>query len=207
MKHSFRIVWGHLLVAIVLAAISPMVQAQTEEQAGDLAKAAQNPVADLISLPLQNNTFFGIGPDDDTANVLNIQPVIPFKLSPDWNLITRTIAPLIYVPGLTSGLRDLPEGEESDDDHTFGLGDLNLTLFASPAKPGKFIWGIGPSLTLPTATDDQIGAEKWSAGPSLVVLATPPPRVVGLTSRPPFCEKWAWHRSTELSICPHQFSQ
>ncbi|MDH3602759.1 MAG: hypothetical protein OEU26_24370 [Candidatus Tectomicrobia bacterium] len=91
-------------MAILLAAVAPIVGAQTSEKAGNLAKAAQNPVADLISLPLQNNTFFGIGPDDDTANVLNIQPVVPLKLSPDWNLITRTIAPLIYLPDLTRGV-------------------------------------------------------------------------------------------------------
>jgi hypothetical protein len=78
--------------------------AQTAAKTGDLAKAAQNPVADLIRVPLQNNTLYGLGPDDDTANVLNIQPVIPFRLSPDWNLITRTIVPLIYLPDLTTGL-------------------------------------------------------------------------------------------------------
>jgi hypothetical protein len=134
----------------------------------DLAKAAQNPVADLISLPLQNNTNFGVGPGDDVQNVVNIQPVIPFKLSEDWNLITRTIAPVIYQPELVPGT-----GSE------FGLGDINTTLFLSPAKPGGVIWGVGPIFSFPTASDKVLGSEKWSAGPSAVALTIRGPWVVG----------------------------
>jgi hypothetical protein len=101
----------------------------------ELAKAAQNPVADLISLPFQNNTNFGYGPDDEIQNVLNIQPVVPFHLSENWNLITRTIAPVICQSEVVEG-----SGDE------FGLGDINLTAFflrkappkASPGVPGRF---------------------------------------------------------------------
>ena len=85
----------------------------------------------MISLPLQNNTNFGIGPDDDTQNILNIQPVIPLELSEDWNLITRTIAPVIYQP-------EIVEGSGSE----FGLGDINATLFFSPAEAGKITWAL-----------------------------------------------------------------
>ena len=154
------------------------VQAADEDQ---LRKAAQNPIADLISLPFQNNTFFGIGPNDDTVNVLNIQPVIPFHLNSEWNLVTRTIVPLLYVPDLVSGLPELPAGITGGD--TFGLGDINTTLFLSPAKPGIAIWGFGPSLTLPTATDELLGTRKWSAGPSVVILFMSKPWVYGALAR------------------------
>lgn len=163
-----------------LGVSAPLVAALAQDAAGELATAAQNPVANLISLPLQNNTFFGVGPDDDTANVLNIQPVIPVTLG-DWNLINRTIAPVIYLPDLTRGLESLPEG--IDGGSSFGLGDINHTVFVSPAQPGEVIWGIGPSITLPTATDDELGSEKWSAGPSAVVLITPKPWVAGALVR------------------------
>ena len=95
-----------------------------EDPQEELAKAAQNPVADLISLPFQNNTNFGYGPDDDIQNVLNIQPVIPFHLNENWNLITRTIAPLIYQPEVVADTGD-----------EFGLGDINFTAFFSPKRP------------------------------------------------------------------------
>lgn len=139
------------------------------EDTAELAKAAQNPVASMISLPLQNNTNFNVGPGDDVQNVLNIQPVIPLKLSEDWNLITRTIVPVIYQPELVKGTG----GSE------FGLGDINLTLFLSPAKPGKIIWGAGPAFSLPTANETILGTEKWSAGPSVVALKIQGPWVVG----------------------------
>lgn len=146
------------------------------QDTGALAKAAQNPVSDTISLPFQNNILFGVGPGDDTANVLNIQPVIPLQAG-QWNLINRTIMPLIYLPDLTDGLPELPEGIDSTS--KFGLGDINHTVYLSPAQPGKVIWGIGPSLTLRTATDKELGSEKWSAGPAAVALAMPKSFVVG----------------------------
>lgn len=159
----------------------------------DLAQKSQNPVSDLISLPFQNNTLFGIGPDDDTANVLNIQPVIPIRISQEWNLITRTIIPLIYLPDLTNGLPELPQGLPGDS--TFGLGDINFTGFLSPANPGKLIWGIGPSISIPTATDDILGTEKWSAGPSVVLLSTPSPWVYGVLVR----QLWSFAGEEERS--------
>ena len=171
-----------LFASAFLATI--ILTAHTATHAADedkLRKAAQNPIADLISLPFQNNTFFGVGPNDDTVNVLNIQPVIPFKLNSEWNLITRTIVPLLYVPDLVSGLPELPAGITGGE--TFGLGDINLSLYFSPAKPGKAIWGVGPSLTIPTATDELIGTRKWSAGPAGVVLFMPKPWVFGTLVR------------------------
>lgn len=92
----------------------------------DLAKATENPLASMISLPFQNNTNFGIGPDDDTQNILNIQPVWPFSLSEDWNFITRTIAPVISQPGVAPG-----------ESRTNGLGDVTFTGWVSPKNSGK----------------------------------------------------------------------
>jgi hypothetical protein len=155
---------------LVAAALLPLASTARAQDQADLAKAAQNPVAAMISLPFQNNTLFGVGPDDDTANVLNIQPVIPFTVG-DWNIVNRTIVPLIYLPELTNGLPELPEGVSGGS--TFGLGDINHSVYLSPVDSGPVIWGIGPSLTFPTATDKKIGTQKWSAGPAAVALAQP----------------------------------
>jgi hypothetical protein len=142
----------------------------------DLAAAAQNPIAAMVSMPFQNNTFFRTGPDNDVANVLNIQPVVPFNFG-DWNVITRTIVPLIYLPSVTDSLPDLPSGGESGDD--FGLGDINVSAFVSPVSEGKFTWGVGPSVSLRTATTDRVGTQKWSAGPTAVGLVIAKPWVAG----------------------------
>jgi hypothetical protein len=134
----------------------------------ELAKKTQNPVADLISVPFQNNFDFGVGTKDATVWILNIQPVIPIKLTEDWNVITRTIIPIINQPSPFPGV-----------DSAFGLGDINPSLFLSPAKPGAIIWGVGPVFTLPTATDSQLGSGKFSLGPTAVALTIQGPWVVG----------------------------
>jgi hypothetical protein len=134
-----------------------------------LAKAAQNPVADMISFPLQNNTNFGVGPNQRVQDVLNFQPVIPLHLNAKWNLITRTILPVVWQPNASQ-----PNGQG-----WYGLGDLNPSLFFSPAKSGKLIWGVGPALVFPTATAPQLGQGKVSAGPGVVALTTPGHWVIG----------------------------
>jgi len=133
----------------------------------DLAKKSQNPVSNMISVPFQNNTSFNVGPYNRTQNVLNIQPVWPFSLSPSLNLITRTIIPIISQP-------------IGESDSKFGLGDINFTAFFSPADPGKVIWGIGPTINFPTASNAVLGKEKWSVGPGLVLLTMPGKWVIGL---------------------------
>ncbi len=145
----------------------PVFPAHAQEDA-NLMQEARNPLADMISLPIQYEIYFGIGPDDDEAHVMTFQPVYPINLNEDWNLITRTLAPLVYIPGSVDGLNILPQGIGGNKE--FGLGDVNFTGFISPSKTGKYIWGIGPSITMPTATDELLGSEKWSAGPSAVVL-------------------------------------
>ena len=92
------------IAALLLCGVMTLGAVQAEsDDAGDLAKASQNPIGNMVSLPFQNNTSFGIGPDDAVSNVLNIQPVYPVSLSPNWNLVNRGIVPLIYreevVPG------------------------------------------------------------------------------------------------------------
>ena len=133
----------------------------------ELAKAAQNPIASLISLPFQNNTNFGLGPGDDTQNILNIQPVWPFSISENWKLITRTIVPVISQPGF---------GAQSREN---GIGDTTFTAFFSPQNSSAWTWGVGPVVLIPTATDDALGADEWGLGPSLVVLTMPGQWVIG----------------------------
>ena len=133
-----------------------------------LARATQNPVADLISLPFQNNTNLNYGPRDHTQNILNIQPVIPISLNADWNLITRTILPVISQPGLEPG-----QGT------TFGLGATQASVFLSPARPGEVIWGAGAVVQAPTVTNQALGSNIWGAGPSFVALTMQGPWVLG----------------------------
>jgi len=143
-------------------------------QTGDaeLAQELTNPVADLVTIPIQMNFDRNIGPADDGTKVTtNVQPVIPFQLSDDLNLITRTIVPVVYQDEIYPGA-----GSQ------FGLGDINLTLFLSPKKPtaSGLIWGAGPVLLLPTGTDDLLSAKKWGAGPAAVALALRGPWTVGV---------------------------
>jgi hypothetical protein len=138
--------------------------------AGDLAKAVQNPVASLVSVPLQNLTDFNIGPFGRNRNtVIQAQPVIPIRLNENWNLITRTIGALVYQPTVSQPSQG-----------TFGLNDINPSFFLSPAKAGKVIWGAGPTFLLPTASDDRLGTGKFSIGPGVVVLVQPGKWTLGL---------------------------
>src|SRR5581483_2726325 len=150
----------------------------------DLAKATQNPVSSLISVPIQNNSNFGIGPYDRIQNVLNIQPVIPFQLNENWNLIIRWIAPIIWQPAPGTANLEVygivantpayfaAQGLQKNVG-VFGFGDMTPTFFFAPSKPHKVIWGFGPEFVLPTANSQVLGQGKFSVGPSLVVLAQP----------------------------------
>ena len=147
------------LVAFFALASALGWPARADQSNEALAKAAQNPVANLISVPFQDNINFNYGPEEKTQNVLNIQPVIPVSLGSDWNLITRTILPVISQPGFFPG-----EGR------TNGIGDTQFTAFLSPAKSEGLIWGAGPILQLPTNNDKVLGNDRWGLGPSAVVL-------------------------------------
>ena len=169
-------------IKLALSALALLVTATTmayAQQGEDLREAAQNPIADLISLPFQNNTNFDIGRSENTQNVLNIQPVYPVHLNQSWNLITRPILPVISQPPFFSG-RELAALEEifgpGIGDTEFGLGDLTPEFFFSPRKPTLLapglgmVWGLGPVFQFPTATDDELGTGKWSAGPTFVIF-------------------------------------
>lgn len=163
-QHAVIRLLGSVLLGVVLFG-SPVWAQETE---GELAKKTQNPVSDLISIPFQNNANFGIGPNNRTQNVLNVQPVVPMTLNSEWNLITRTIAPIIKQPNLATINED-----------TWGLGDVNVTAFLAPAKSGPVMWGVGPSLQLPTGTDEATSTRKWAAGPSAVALTMQGQWVIG----------------------------
>jgi len=171
---------GAAALCLYLSVFFAKVQSAQAENMGDttqagkedLAQELTNPVADLITLPIQMNYDENIGPRDDGWKLqTNIQPVIPFTVNEDWNLITRTIVPVIHQ-------EDIFPGAGSQ----FGLGDINLSLFFSPKRPTSsgVIWGAGPVLLLPTATDDLLGAEKWGAGPAAVALTIHGPWTMGM---------------------------
>jgi hypothetical protein len=146
-------------------------EASTNAGTEALQKATQNPVASLISVPVQNNTNFGQNPGYRTQDVLNIQPVIPIGISKDWNLLVRWIAPVVWQP--------LPNQPGAPETGVYGLGDMTPTFFISPKKPGKLIWGVGPFFLLPAATNTDLGFGKFGIGPSVVVLMQPGHWTVG----------------------------
>ena len=150
-----------LPLAISALLLAVPTQAQSD-QAAELAKKLANPVASLISVPLQYNyDEYGGANDGAAVSKLVIQPVIPFSLNDDWNLITRTLIPLV-------DQADFPVDALNES----GLGDITPSFFFSPKAPtaGGWIWGAGPVFLLPTATADVLGTEKWGIGPTGVAL-------------------------------------
>ena len=147
-----------LIEALGLAAgsIAPAIAALSAEE---LAKLAQNPVANLVSVPFQNNTNYNTGPQNGTQNILNIQPVIPITLGKDWNLITRTIIPVISQPAFAP-----------TQDRENGVGDVQISGFLSPANAAGLIWGVGAIAQLPTHTNDRLGNDRPGLGPTAVAL-------------------------------------
>jgi hypothetical protein len=149
----------------------------TGENGEALRKAAQNPVASLISVPLQENWNFNIQPGGRTQNVLNVQPVIPLSVSGEWNLIVRWITPVVYQPV------SVPQESGSQvQNGYYGLGDMQPAFFLTP-KRSKVIWGAGPQLLLPTATKTgTLGQGKLGIGPTVLVLVQPGKWTVGALS-------------------------
>lgn len=153
----------HLFLGLATAAAFVIVPAagQAQTQADELARKLANPVAALISVPFQFNFDFGYGSEDGTRQNLTVQPVIPASVSENWNLITRIITPITNQNDVSG-----PSGNQ------FGLGDITPTFFLSPKAPtsGGLIWGVGPVFLLPTATADELGADKFGVGPSFLAL-------------------------------------
>lgn len=156
-----RILMG--LTALILLTGTPGLAQQSAEE---LAKAAANPLADLISFPIQNNTDFGLGPFDRSRNVLNVQPVIPLA---GGKIITRTIFPFVWLPDVTA----------ESGSFSSGLSDITFTAFYVLPNEGATMVGVGPVIDIPTGGELR-GSKKWSAGPSLVILAQPGGWTVGL---------------------------
>jgi len=159
-----------LFIAMVASALVTPARAQ-DDHAAELAKKLANPVASLISVPVQYNyDEYGGANEGAAVSTLNIQPVIPFSLNEDWNLITRTIVPLI-------DRQDFPLAAMNES----GLGDIVASQFFSPKSPtaGGWIWGVGPVELLPTATDEVLGGERWGLGPTAVALKQSGPWTVG----------------------------
>jgi hypothetical protein len=172
MKSNLKLI-THLTVLLSIVALpfsslnaAPRPHTPTDKSSHtELAKAAQNPVASMISIPFQGDFNFGTGAGSDAQYIGLIEPVIPQKLSEDWNWIHRGIIPVpMYQPGLNSA---------------WGMGDIQYEGFFTPAKPGKLIWGVGPYINFPTGTDDVLTSGKWSAGPALLAMSMPGHWVVG----------------------------
>jgi hypothetical protein len=142
--------WTTAVLAAATAAVTPV---RAEMSADELAKIAQNPVGNLISVPFQNNTNLNFGPEKGTQNILNIQPVIPISINENWNIITRTILPVIWQPALGP-----------DDSSVSGIGDLQFNAFLSPAEPGNWIWGVGGIVQAPTHSNAKLGNDNWVSG-------------------------------------------
>jgi hypothetical protein len=130
------------------------------ESAGEIARTLENPLGDVTRIPFQNNTNFNAGPHKGTLNVLNVEPIIPIHLNPDWNLITRTILPLVWSPSLQPA-QSVP----------FGLAPTTFSAFLSPRQAvDGWVWGVGPIIELPTITSASLGSNVWGLGPTMVVV-------------------------------------
>lgn len=154
-------------------------EAETAQASGGgsgLAQQAQNPIANLISVPFQFNANFNVGPFDQTQYLLNIQPVVPVALSDDLLLVSRFIIPVISQPTVEISSTGQLEPGSSE----FGLGDINPSFFFVPQTGSNITWGVGPAFLLPTATNEVLGTDRWSAGPTGVVVITNGPWLYGL---------------------------
>ena len=152
----------------VTATAKPSGPANSAEASEGLAQQSQNPIADLVSVPFQSNTNFNVGPFGRTQEILNVQPVVPMHISADWNMISRTIIPVVSQPNPIF------------DSNTNGIGDITQSLFFSPVHSGALIWGAGPVFTIPSATDPILGTGRVLVGPTAVLLTTPGHWVIGV---------------------------
>jgi hypothetical protein len=146
--------------------------AADDDDATAIAKKLQNPIGDLYSFPFQNNTNFNTGPHKGTQDILNVQPVNPIHINSDWNVITRTILPLIWQPSFQPA-QSVP----------FGTGPTTFSAFLSPANPTNgLVWGIGPVVQVPTISSATLGSNVWGGGPTGVLVYMKGPWVGGVVA-------------------------
>lgn len=184
----YRYIFLSLLIIVSAQLKSQDLEVEEDELAlleveqAELAKAAANPIANMISLPFQYNINFGVGEYDRSSQVLNIMPVLPFKFF-NWNVINRIILPVISRP-------------DSTETGTFsGIGNLNYSMLFVPPPKGIFQWGFGPAFNIPTLSDPQIGRDVFSMGPAIVALVLPGKWVIGFTAN----QTWSYYPGKEYS--------
>lgn len=156
----------------------------------DLVTASQNPIASLISIPFQFNFFLGNGEYDRTQYVLNVEPVIPAKISENWNMINRIIIPIQIQPDLNS-----------ETGQTFGVGAINYTAFFSPKPIGKTSYGFGPSLIIPTTTSPELGNGRFAVGPSVVMFSSIGKWTLGFVA----AQNWGYYKASSEEIPQNSF--
>ena len=187
-----------LLPACASPAVNTMSAAQSLQRPSEteaLATEARNPVADLFMFPMKYEGNSGYGPDAELQSVFTLQPVVPFNLDENWNLITRTVFPFYYQP-------------QVGDSHLFGTGEATFTAWFSPAKTRGFLWGVGPALMVPTASNAKLGSREWGGGASLVALAVTDKWVVGgLTNNVWSFESGDWNRFLLQPIASYNLSR
>ena len=153
-------------------ALSPGMPAFAEQESRriEIIKETQNPLTrNLASISASNEVSFGLGPKDEFGYGLFIKPNFPVVLNEDWSLINRILLPVFSVPSVRPG-----------GSRTAGLGDIQYSIFLSPTTTRKLVWGLGPTVQFPSATDDLLGSGKWVMGPAAIIVATPRRSVVGL---------------------------
>ncbi len=183
-----------LALALLLPAVGRGQQAAppAPDEAAELQKKLSNPISDLVSVPFQFNWEQGVGPKEQTRFILNVQPVMPFALNEDWNLVARVIAPLVSQPPLFEG------GEA-----TFGVSDILTSFFMSPSGGSGLTWGVGPVVSLPSTTEPTLGTEKWSAGPTVVALKQSGPWTYGVL----WNQIWSFAGNSDRSDVNQMFLQ
>jgi hypothetical protein len=168
--------------ALLVCAPAQAQQAQPDSDAGkpvtdaskadesSIAKESQNPIGNLTILPFENYTNFGFGPNKGTQNVLEFEPVVPFHITPEWNLIARAVIPAVWNPSL-SPAPSVPQG----------IGPTSVSAFLSPSHPvDGWTWGVGPIVQVPTISSPTLGSNVWGLGPTAVIVKTQGPIVAGL---------------------------
>lgn len=181
-----------LMILLGLALLASETRAAEQDPQTGLVERAQNPISDLMRIPFQSNTHFGIGPNHRTGSDLKIQPLIPIALNRNWNIITRTILPIVKQPTLST-----------TDENTWGVGPTQISAFLSPSQPGLLFWGVGPIFQFPTTTDDALGSRKWGAGPTAAVFYVDGPWALGFLSN----NVWSFAGSSENPNYSHFLAQ